>query len=78
VFCECDVGKICNLLWNVHQYYRQFEPNVDKFISDARETSSDAVKVLSLLHDTVFYVSLCFRIKLSVLLICLLLIPVCF
>jgi len=37
--------KIRNLLWNVYQYYCQFVPNVNKFISDTRKTISDAVKV---------------------------------
>jgi len=42
--------KITYLLWNVYQYYQQFVPNIDKFISDTRRTISEAVKVSSLLH----------------------------
>ena len=41
--------KIQNMLWNVYQYYRQFLPSIDKFISDTRKTISDAVKVPSTL-----------------------------
>jgi len=37
------------MLWNIYQYYRQFLPSIDKFISDTRKTISDAVKVSSTL-----------------------------
>jgi len=49
--------KIRNLLWNVYQYYRQFVPNVDKFISDTRKTISEAVKVSSMLHIYIMLLS---------------------
>jgi len=37
--------KTRNLLWNIYDYYRQFLPNVAKFISDTRRKVADAVKV---------------------------------